>query len=109
MQRCTGDGGFELWRHDLDATGGFYAVKVDPALPGVSHFRHALRPLEPLDVGRERSVLTGEHDGVADLEFAPIEDDIDGFAHANLVSHLQNGSLSRPEGIGQTVFEKTLG
>ena len=109
MQRCTGDGGFELWRHDLDATGGFYAVKVDPALSGVSHLRHALRPLEPLDVGRKRPVLTGEHDGVADIEFAPIEDDIDGFAHADLVSHLQNGSLCRPEGIGQTVFEETLG
>ena len=57
----------KLWSNDFHATSGLNRVKIDPPLAGVTHFCHALRPLESLDVRRKRSVLSCKHDGVTDL------------------------------------------
>ena len=66
MQRCAGDGCFEFRSNNLHPAGRFNGIEVDPTLARIAHLSHALRSLEALDVGREGTVLTCEHDGVAD-------------------------------------------
>ena len=108
MERRPGDGRLKFWRDNFHAGRGFNRVKIDPALASIAHFSHALRSLEALDVGRERAVLAGEHDGVAHAQFAAVKDDVDGLAHADFVAHLEHGALSSAERIGQPVFEETF-
>ena len=108
MQGGASNGGFEVRCNDFDARGCFNRVEIDPSLTGIPHFSHALWALETLDVRRERAVLTGQHDGVAYAQFAPVEDDVDGLAHTDLVAHFEHGALSGAQRVGETVLKEAL-
>ena len=108
MQRRACDGRFEIRSDDFDTARCLNTVEIDPTLSSITHLCHSLWALEPLDVGGEGAVLACQHDGVTDIEDATVEDHIDGLPHTDFVPHLQHGSLSGPEGVGQSVLQEPL-
>ena len=108
MQRGPSDGRFKIRSDDFDTARRFNPVEVDPTLSSVSHLGHPLRPLEALDVRRERAVLARQHDGVTDVKGPAIQDDVNGLPHTNFVPHFQHGSLRCTKCIGQPVLQESL-